>query len=454
MSDGPNESVTDPPSRPIERREANSAAAGTVFAERAWMGLGGVTRGLAWVACAFALAHCGGDDTSGGSGDQDANPPAADAASNGAEGGGGEAAADGNVPDSTIVPGSDAGDGGAGDAGASALDASVDAGADATMGTPGDANTGSDAFVGPQGDASAGADAADAMVGTMDDAGDGAVLDDAGMDAADAPDTALPPLVCGSQTCARTEFCGTLASDGGVASPSDAGDATGDDEAFDGGANDGGAAVLACTSAVFGNLCDNATATLFLDSFEADNEAANTIGASLATACGMTVEAPDAAPSDPVSGEPLTGIGNLCVVGGGSYGQPAILYLDNHSLTDVQLVGGVDDAGVFDLEFTNDSNPGGPVVVASAPYSATPTNTDYFLVELATDPVSGSLCLDVQGMSAQGTAAGAYYVANHLFGNGAFLGNAQSWFVYYWASANGGGVLSDADTFTFVASGP
>jgi hypothetical protein len=418
--------------------EASFAEPGTLLAERAWMRLGRIVRRVGCAVFAMALVHCGGGDNSGGPVDEDANSPVSDAETNGSDGGD-AAAADGNVADSTVTPGLDAGDAGTG-----VLDATADAGPDAT-----DATVGADAGAA---DAGPGQDATDATVGTDAGAGDAGAGDaevgdasgDEDLDAADAADTALPPLVCGSQTCARTEFCATLGNDAGVNGASDAGTAE---------ASDGGAA-LACTQGVFGNICDNPTATLFLDPYEADNEAANVIGASLASACGMTIESPDAAPLNPVSGEPLTGIGNLCVMGGGSFGQPAAAYLDNNSLTDVILGAGELDAGVLDLFFTDRSNPSDPVILAAAPYSETPTNTDYFLVELSTDPVSGSLCLDVLGMSAQGTAAGAYYVANHFFGNGAFQGSSKSWYVYYWASADDGGALSDADTFTLVASGP
>jgi hypothetical protein len=397
------------------------------------MGLGRVARGIGWVAFAMVLVHCGGGDNSGGSGDQDANGPVSDAAENGNDGGG-EAAVDGTAPDSTIAPGPDAGDASQG-----AFDATADAKPDAT-----DATVGTDTGTGD-----AGPDATGVTVGAdtgAGDGGDGATLGAGDMDAADAADAALPPLVCGSQTCAQTEFCATFGNDAGASE-------AGDQEGPEGGTSDGGV-VLACTPGVFGNICDNPTATLFFDAYEADNGAATTMGAALASACGMTVESPDAAPFNPASGQPMTGIGNLCVLGGGSFGQPVTAYLDNHSLTDVVVGAGYDDANIFDIYFTDRANPSGPVVLASAPYSPTPTNTDYFLIELATDPASGSLCLDVLGLTAQGTTAGAYYVANQLLGNGAFQGSTKSWYVYYWASADDGGAPSDADTFTFVASGP
>jgi hypothetical protein len=430
--------MSDEPSNRATKRtgSAGFAEPGPFLAERAWMRFGHVAQGVGWVAFAMALVHCGGGDNSGGPGDQDANGPVADAAENGNDGG--ETAVDGTAPDSTIARGPDAGDASQG-----VLDATADARPDATAGT--------DTGTGEMGSSDAGPDATGVTVGAdtgTGDAGDGAPLGAGDVDATDAADAALPPLVCGSQTCAQTEFCGTFAGDAGVDGASDAGD-----QAPDGGTSDGGV-VLACTPGVLGNICDNPTATLFFDAYEADNQAATTIGAALASACGMTVESPDAAPFNPTSGQPMTGIGNLCVIGGGSYGQPVTAYLDNHLLTDVVVGGGYDDANIFDINFTDRANPGGPVVLASAPYSATPTNTDYFLVELATDPASGSLCLDVLGLTAQGTTAGAYYVANHLLGNGAFQGSTNSWYVYYWASADDGGVPSDADTFTFVASGP
>jgi hypothetical protein len=111
---------------------------------------------------------------------------------------------------------------------------------------------------------------------------------------------------------------------------------------------------------------------------------------------------------------------------------------------------------VFDLYFTDRSHPGAPVDVAAAPFSSTPTNTDYFLVQLAVDPASGSLCLDVIGMSGQGTAAGGYYVANEFLANNAYVSSTKSWYVYYWVAASdaGAGVPSSSDTFTLVASGP
>jgi hypothetical protein len=320
------------------------------------------------------------------------------------------------------------------------LDAAEEPVGDATGGGTGASDAGGNA----DGAADAGSDASAADASGEGSTVDGAVVDGGG-------DGQVPTLVCNHQVCASAEFC-----------------ATGLDDAGDGEAGDGeaGSSSLECKAAVFGNVCDNPTATLFFDRSEwdvshaPDNDAVTAIGAALASACHMTIESPDAGPINPDAGEPsiepTTGIGNLCVTGGGANVQPTVGYLDNRSLTDVYLRGANDDAGVFDLYFTDRSHPGAPVDVAAAPFSSTPTNTDYFLVQLAVDPASGSLCLDVIGMSGQGTAAGGYYVANEFLANNAYVSSTKSWYVYYWVAASdaGAGVPSSSDTFTLVASGP
>jgi len=257
-----------------------------------------------------------------------------------------------------------------------------------------------------------------------------------------AADTAVTPQPgdaggaqpCIEQGCPPVEFCATRDGEPGGAQ--------------------GDAGWPRCEEAVLGNVCDNPAATLFFDPYSADNAATITLGAALGSTCHMTIESPDAAPFEPDSGQPTTGISDLCVIGGGAFGQPAVAYLDSRGLTDVTLGTANDDAGVFDLIFTDRLGPGPPRVIAAAPFSSTPTNTDYFLVELVVDPASGSLCLVVLGMGAQGTSAGAYYVANMFFATGAYKASTKSWYVYHWVASSETGVPGSSDTFTLVASGP
>ncbi len=236
----------------------------------------------------------------------------------------------------------------------------------------------------------------DASTGPAPTADGGTALDAAAVDAAPAI------LTCNGLTCAAAEFCATLlganpdAGGADAAAVDEGGAAEGDAAVAEGGAGGGMEAepLLSCQSAVFANICDNPTGTLYFDPYDPDNAAAVSLGASLASACRMTIASPDAGPADPDSGEPLTGIGNLCILAGGAYGHPVTGYLDNNSITDVILRGANDDAGVYDLLFTQEQGPGAPRDLVVAPFTE-PPNIDYFLVELAVDPGSGSLCLDV-----------------------------------------------------------
>jgi hypothetical protein len=357
--------------------------------------------------------------------------------------------------------------------------------ADCTSDKSGLAPAGSDASSGatvPDGSADGnGGNGADTGTGTSEEAG----ADGPWLDAADGAADASPPIfVCGTQVCTAGQFCGTPknaeagtadAGSDAVATEADAADAgAGDALADDAGATDAVATdavadeaattpIARCEPATFSNLCDNPNETLIFDQYDADNAAAVEIGTALQSACGMNLVIPahddggvlaDAGVLNPVSGEPTTGIGNLCVIGGGSFGQQAVGYLDEKALTDVYIRAVEDDAGVLDLLFTDRGGPGAPTDVASEPYSATTTNTDYFLLQMSVDPATGTLCFMTLGITSVGTTAGAYYAANHFIANGAFASSTKSWLVYKWTAAGDAGVVSEQDTFTLIASGP
>jgi hypothetical protein len=307
------------------------------------------------------------------------------------------------------------------------------------------------------GDGGSGSDAP-----TADAEGDATVAD-GGMDAAP-----IAILVCNQQACAPAQFCATVAGDTGdagdagdaaadaTADAADAADASTDAAGEDAGSGADAAAVTQqCKNAVFANVCENTSGTVFTDTFSVDTDAGGIVGAALGSACQLPIATPaGGGPTNPDSGQPLTGIGNLCIIGGGGSGQPAVVYLDKNSLTDVVLRGVYDDAGVFDLRFTQVVGPGSPQDLASTVFTGQPVTTDYFLVELAVDPASGSLCFAVIGMNGEGTAAGGFWVASQFLANGAFRTSTKSWYVYHWASSTDGGPPSSADTFTLVASGP
>jgi hypothetical protein len=326
-------------------------------------------------------------------------------------------------------------------------DATADGAADSATGADSAADGGSDADSATSADGEIDSTTTDASDAGLD--GGIAITDGATADAGDAG----AKLVCGSQTCGAGDFCGTEHSADSGADANEVGDS----------ASEAAASTLACETAVFSHLCDNPKATIFFDPYPSDNTAAVEMGNALATTCGTTIESPptgdaglsaDAGIFDLDSGEPRTGIGNICLIGGGSTGQAAVQYLDMGALSDVYLWGQNNDAGVFTLYFTNRANPASPVDIASEPYTTTPPNQDYFLLQLDVDPASGSLCLQAMGMSSQGTLAAGYYAANNLIGNGAYATSTKSWYVYEWTDANGNSTPDGPDTYALVASGP
>ena len=356
------------------------------------------------------------------------------------------------------------------------------------------------------GDTAEAGDSSDATVGSQDvaaDAGSDVLADSADGVAEDAPDAAPPVrLTCGSQVCNAGEFCGTppvpavdasewgdattgdgapeATTDGAAPDATDSPDAASDgsspvDGSPEGAADDGspeagspdGVAdgnTVRCETATFANLCHNTSATVFFDQYDGDNQAALMMASALQNACQLSIIRParddagtvaDPNVLDPVSGQAKTGIGNLCLIGGGSFGQRAVSYIDNHSLSNVVIGAGTTDAGVFAVFFTDRTVPSAPKTIAiEAPYSVTNNTHDYFLLQLTVDPSTGSLCMEAMGLTAQGTIAAGYYAAKHSIENGAYATTSKSWLLYEWTDEDDGGVPDDNDTYTLVASGP
>jgi hypothetical protein len=371
----------------------------------------GVTGVLAAVTFCFgALAHCGGGDngspgptSEAGSGGQDATMADVPVAPDGpdmtppTDGGLPDAADTGtNQPDTGNPP--DGGDGGAG-----TLDGSSDAAPDGELdsGADGGLDSGAEASPAP-------GPACDAQAACNTDAS--TVLCCSGY----CIDTSKDPANCGQcgNACTTTQFC------------------TG----------------IACKDAIIANVCANASGTVVFDPYNGDNEAGAAMGAALAAYC---VPAPTivqasqyaAGVTEPVTGRPITGPGNTFIAGGGNYGQVGIGYMN--SLSPLYLTGN----GVTGQIRMRD---GGAVV--NVQVSSLTSQHDYFYVQLAVEPKSGTLCFSGVGMLSPGTAAAGYYVSSVMLPN--YASYTSTWYVYEWDDTNGDFAPDNGDTFTPVLSGP
>jgi hypothetical protein len=308
------------------------------------------------------------------------------------------------------------------------------------------------------------------------DAGDGgdATTGDGSLDAA--PDES-PPDATGSADAADDASLPDASSPDATLSDASSPDASPSDDGSPDAATDGSspevdaspegasnASAVRCESATFAHLCDNPSATVFFDQYDTDNQSALMMANALQEACQVTIISPmrndagavaDPNVLDPVSGQAKTGIGNLCLIGGGAFGQRAVAYIDDNSLSDVVVGSGLTDAGVFAVYFTDRTVPSAPKNIAvEAPYSASNSTHDFFLLQLTVDPRNGSTCLGAIGLTGQGTLAAGYYAAKRLIENGAYATTSKSWLLYEWTDEDDGGTPDDNDTYTLVASGP
>jgi len=227
-------------------------------------------------------------------------------------------------------------------------------------------------------------------------------------------DTSKDPRNCGAcgQACSATQFC------------------TG----------------TACSETVFANVCGNPSAVVIKDPHETDNNAAAAIGTALMMSCTPPTAVVTRDQGEPgvlsPSGRPLAGSGTSYLVGGGSFGQHVVDYLDKTDMTPVYLTG---DGATFELR-----NRGSSQVVVSGPTSTLTDGHDYFYLQMFVEPLGGTLCVNAIGVYAPGTAAGGFWLATEIIPKRATY--TDTWYVYEWTDS-GDKIPNAADTFTLIAHG-
>lgn len=208
----------------------------------------------------------------------------------------------------------------------------------------------------------------------------------------------------------------------------------------------------ACTDMIVGNVCANGHATVVLDGLAADEDAGSTIGAALAASCTPAVVVAALGQDaggvlDPATNRPITGVGDTFVAGGGAFGQLGVAYMNGKSLTPVYVTV---DGNAMTASFVRRS---GNTALVTAPMSNLTAAHDYFVVQLAAEPTSGTLCFIAYGFFTPGTSAAAFWASTQMVPHRASYTNR--WYVYEWTDDADGGVPGPSadDTFKLVASG-
>ncbi|MER2564912.1 MAG: hypothetical protein ABTQ32_29580 [Myxococcaceae bacterium] len=197
-----------------------------------------------------------------------------------------------------------------------------------------------------------------------------------------------------------------------------------------------------CRTGVLSNVCQVSRSLALLDGLREDDDAGISMANALAASCPPTVTASatrqlDSGVLDAVTGEPIL-TGPMLCVGGGSFFQRSIGWLENVNLAPVR---DTSTSTQYRLSLRD-----GGVVATGAAATLGPTH-DLFVIQLVRTPI-GSVVLNTGGFYGEGTTAGAWYFQNVLLPMRATLTSA--WYVVEWTDGNANGP-DMSDTFTQLA---
>jgi hypothetical protein len=151
--------------------------------------------------------------------------------------------------------------------------------------------------------------------------------------------------------------------------------------------------------------------------------------------------------TNPSTGEPVSGGGDVIVELGSPYSQRVAHYIEGAGLTRVK---DISDGSTFRL--LGPAPDGGPdSVIVDQPASSFTATHDFFKFEMVVDPVSGTRILQIYGIFAPGTAAAEWFFLNRILPNlSAF---PLRYYVYEWTHGDAGPLPGASDSFVLRASG-
>lgn len=207
----------------------------------------------------------------------------------------------------------------------------------------------------------------------------------------------------------------------------------------------------ACKEPTYPNFCANAKVYVIHDGIAGDDMSADLMASTITANCPPTTVVTTADQTDPAlvdqaSGRPLAGAGVTYVLGGGPFPNKVLRWLERTYLVTPIYFDAPDGINFYWRERKTGT------AVAQLAGNACSNRRDQFLVELVTDPMSGTLSLIGYGAcNANGTRAAAWFYANKLLPNA--MSYPDSWYVFDWFDTNNTLTPDEGDTFTVRASG-
>jgi hypothetical protein len=201
-----------------------------------------------------------------------------------------------------------------------------------------------------------------------------------------------------------------------------------------------------CRVTQLSQLCALPKLAVLLDGIADDDDAGQAMGEAITQQCAPLVSARLAGQTDAgllrvSDGEPIA-LGELLVMGGGSFRQQGVAWLENTGQAELRDTSTTTDA-IYSLR------DGG--IASSIALSMLSASHDRVLIQLVRAP-SGTLVLNAAGFTGTGTRAAAEYFVNVLLPTHATL--STRWYVLDWVDTDASGGPSAADTYTVIASGP
>lgn len=207
-----------------------------------------------------------------------------------------------------------------------------------------------------------------------------------------------------------------------------------------------------CRNVTFPEFCANKKVYAIYDGIALDDGATNVLASTIAANCSSTTVityGPQSNPQwvDQTTGQLLLGSGSTVVTAGGPFANKPVKWLERTSNT-TKVYFSTNNIDTFYFKRRSDD-----VTLVSQPAATCSSHHDILLVELAADPVNGTLALIGYGVCSggYGTQAAGWFYANVMLPNR--MAYPDSWYLFEWTDTNNDSLPNLGDTFMRLASG-
>jgi hypothetical protein len=203
-----------------------------------------------------------------------------------------------------------------------------------------------------------------------------------------------------------------------------------------------------CMPAVLSNLCKTPKIAILLNAIANDDNTAELMRVAVVNTCNpvpalRTVSQSTTDLINPATGQPVGGGGEILLLAGGAFGHKHVGYLEAKGIAPIYSKQA--DGNMLEFRESGSNN-----VVMSTPFASVTSSHDFFVIQMARDPKSGTASVLAYGFFEPGTKAAGWYFANELMPKLSTF--TASWYVFEWTDQNSDKAPSAAE-ITLADSG-